>query len=71
MLLRKHRKSCRQCGEALWYGVKEEPTGWKVFYVCRNSAECGREWFVGRIPREGPDHLDEVFAEAQQMAPGI
>lgn len=68
---RKHCNSCRRCGETLWYGVKEEPAGWKVFYECHNYEDCGRERYVGRIPREHTEHLDDVFAQAQQMAPKI
>jgi len=68
---RKHRKSCRCCGETLWYGVKEESAGWKVFYACTNLEDCGREWYAGRIPRERIGHYDEVFVEAQKMASEI
>jgi len=60
-------RRCRWCGEPLWYGVKEEPSGWKVFYCCRSSDGCGRERMAGRIPRSSVDHLDQVYERAESM----
>jgi hypothetical protein len=51
--------------------VKEEPSGWKVFYACFDPEGCGREWYAGRISRDHIDHHDEVFAEAEEMASEI
>ena len=60
-------RQCRWCGERLWYGVKEEPSSWKVFYCCRSSNGCGRERMVGRVSRSSVDNLDEVYRRAKSM----
>lgn len=60
---------CPACGEPLWYGVKEESSGWKVFYVCESASGCGREFATGRIRLSTVDHRDEVYARAETMTP--
>jgi hypothetical protein len=60
-------RQCRWCGERLWYGLKEEPTGWKVYYFCRSPDGCSRERMIGRIPRSSVDHIDAVYRKAESM----
>ncbi len=68
MFFRQHPEAtCRLCNEGLWYGVKEEPTGWKVFYACKDG--CHREWMVGLVSRGEIEHVDEVFERAKEWAP--
>jgi len=68
MLLSEHDKvSCRRCGSTMWYGLKEEPTGWKVFYVCDPQTGCGSEWRIGRISRTNIESLDEAHRRAESM----
>jgi hypothetical protein len=68
--LRKHHdRACRWCDTRLWYGVKEESTGWKVFYVCHTADGCGREWYAGRIERKSIKNYDDVFDEAKALSP--
>jgi hypothetical protein len=70
MLLRKHPTAvCDLCNEPLWYGVKEEPTGWKVYYHCNSEDGCGKEWSVGRIARSDVENLDEVYSRAERRIP--
>jgi hypothetical protein len=68
-LKKHHNEVCWWCGTHLWYGVKQEPTGWKVFYECNGPNGCGREWCTGRIDRSGIHSTDEVFARAADMPP--
>lgn len=60
-------RQCEWCGEPLWYGLKEEPSGWKVYYSCLSEGGCGWERMVGRVSRTAVDHLDEVYREAAAM----
>jgi len=66
-LTRHHSQRCRWCGEPLWYGLAEEPSGWKVYYCCRSDDGCGRDRMVGRIPRSSVDHVDEAYRKAEVM----
>lgn len=67
MFFQEHQTAtCEWCGERLWYGVKEEARGWKVFYACREG--CHREWMAGRVSRIGIGHIDEVFERANENA---
>ena len=44
----KHESAtCPDCGTPLVYGLKEEPSGWKVYYECNNR--CGFERMTGRV----------------------
>lgn len=68
MLLSEHDiASCGRCGSTVWYGLKEEPTGWKVFYVCDPRAGCGSEWQMGRIRRGNVESMDEAHRRAESM----
>jgi hypothetical protein len=58
---------CARCGSNLCYVVKEEETGWKVFYECRPSSGCGKEWFVGRISLSQVEKQSEVYELASEM----
>jgi len=57
---------CPYCGSSLRYGVKEEPTAWKVLFECIDS-NCTGEFSAGRIPRSEVDHLDEVYERAEGL----
>lgn len=68
MFLREHETAaCRYCAESLWYGVKSETFGWKVYQVCDGADGCGRERMVGRISMANVDHRDEVSELAAKM----
>lgn len=54
---------CPECGEPLYFGTKEEASGWKVYYDC----ECGWERMVGRIAMSDVEHRDEVHERAREM----
>lgn len=70
MNLRKHPDEvCQWCKIPIWYGVKKEPTGWKVFYVCDGPDGCGREWYAGRIDQDDIRSDDEVFDRAADISP--
>ena len=55
---------CPRCGGDLRYGVKEEPSSWKVYFDCVTS-ECPWECFAGRVRRADVDHVDEVYEAAE------
>lgn len=68
MLLSEHdTASCDRCGSTVWYGLKEEPTGWKVFYVCNPRTGCGSEWNVGWVKRGNVESIDEAYQRAESM----
>ena len=68
VLLRKHPTAvCDYCDEPLWYGVKEEPTGWKVYSHCRGDDSCGKERSAGRISRADIESIDDVYARAERQ----
>ena len=56
---------CNQCKNRLWFGVKEEASGWKVVYSCCGDDGCGREWTMGIILRKEIEHIDEVYEKAR------
>jgi hypothetical protein len=59
------RASCPECGHLLYFGVKENPSVWKVYYECTDS--CGFHTMAGKVDRAGITHLDEVHERAQAM----
>ena len=58
--------TCRVCGRTVLYGVKEEPTGWKVFVECSHDG-CSLERTVGRISASAVDGPDAVYERAESM----
>jgi len=68
-LYRHESTTCRWCGKPLWYGLKEEASGWKVFYSCDPADGCGWERMTGRIPLSSVDHHDDVYERAESMIP--
>jgi len=69
MRLRKHEDAlCRRCRrKSVWYGLKEEATGWKVFCVCGREEQCGHEWKAGWIPTNGVDSKDEAYQRGEGL----
>ena len=63
---RKHdTATCPDCGEPLVFGLKEEASGWKVFYECDDR--CGFEQMTGWVKLSDIEHRDEVDARAHEM----
>jgi hypothetical protein len=63
--LKGHR--CRCCIGKVGTGVKEEPSGWKVYSVCLNeTSDCGAQR-VGTISRSSVTHMDEVSERAEKL----
>lgn len=68
MLSRKHPDArCPWCGSPLWFGLKSEPTGWKVQYDCTGSDGCGREYSPGRVSRFDTGDEDEAYRQAERL----
>ena len=57
--------TCPDCGVALMYCVKDEGSGWKVYYEC--SDRCGWERMAGRVKLVDIEHRDEVDDRACEM----
>ncbi len=69
MSLREHPEArCPYCGSPLSYGLKAEPTGWKVQYGCPTPGGCGREFAAGRIGRGTVENEDEAYERAEARA---
>lgn len=58
---------CLICNGVVGFGLKEEPTGWKVYRVCLESDENCRERRVGTVSRGTVDHYDDVVEQAEQL----
>ena len=56
--------NCPYCNQRLWFGVKEEGTGWSVYYEC---GECSFERMVGRISLADVDERCNVRTRAKRM----
>lgn len=56
--------TCPRCGGTLLYGLKEEPTLWKVYFECDG---CGREFLGGTVSCSAVDGTDDVHREAERM----
>lgn len=60
-------RDCYRCGAAVGVGLKEEPTGWKVYRVCTGAdSSCPTER-VGTIDRSDISTLDEVAQKAENL----
>ena len=57
--------TCPYCGSALVFGLKEEASGWKVYYQCNDR--CGFEQMAGWVKLSEIDHRDEVNERAREM----
>lgn len=65
MHLRRHESAeCPTCGSLLWYGLKEEATGWTVYYEC---SECTFEKRVGRVAMADVESRDDAVKWAEEM----
>jgi len=49
----------------LVFGLKEEASGWKVYYQC--NERCGFEQMAGWVKLSEIDHRDEVNERAREM----
>ncbi len=69
MFLREHPEArCPYCDSPLSYGLKAEPTVWKVVYACPAPIGCGREFSPGRISRAAIDDEDDAHDRAAALA---
>jgi len=60
-------RSCPRCGAAVGIGLKEEPTGWKVYRVCQAAERSCSTVRVGTVPREAVSHADDVVERAEAL----
>lgn len=60
--------ACPVCCARLWFGLKAEPNGWKVYYECD---ECRFEKLVGRVSIESVSGRDEAQMKAESMGKQI
>lgn len=68
MILNEHATArCPVCGSPLYYGVKREPTAWKVYYQCQQESGCGYETMAGRVPLGDVESVDGVYGRAEAM----
>lgn len=68
MLAVEHESAvCPDCESPLWYSLKHEASGWKVFYDCLADGGCGREWMVGRVALSRVSNRDEAYEQAASM----
>lgn len=58
---------CPRCATAVAIGIKEEPTGWKVYVICPSEETNCPEKMLGMIPRTDIDHADDVITEAERL----
>ena len=63
-LIQHETAECPQCSEPLYYGEKDEASGWKVYYEC---VECGWEQMAGWVKMSEVDHADEVDEKARSL----
>lgn len=67
-LARQHPDArCPYCATRLWYGLKEEPTGWKIRFTCPQPDGCGREFSPGRISKGDTGTEDEAYERAERV----
>lgn len=51
----------------MWYTLKEEPTGWKVIYLCDPADGCGYERRLGKVSMSEVDSIDDAYRRAVEM----
>lgn len=67
MHLRRHPSAvCDYCGSSLYYGLKAEQAGWKVFYECTDD-DCRPNTSVSFVPIRRVSGIDEVYEHAEQI----
>lgn len=65
MHLRRHETAeCPSCGSLLWYGLKAETAGWKVYYEC---VDCWFEKRVGRVVMADVESHNDAVKRALEM----
>lgn len=57
--------TCPDCAAPLYFGTKEEASGWKVYYECGDR--CGFERMAGWVLMSDVNHRDKVHERAQAM----
>lgn len=58
---------CFVCDGVVGLGLKEEPTGWKVYRVCLDGEGTCRDRRVGTVSRSSVDHYDDVIEKATRL----
>lgn len=58
---------CPLCGASVGVGLKEEPTGWKVYRVCLAEKRPCEATRVGSIARSSVSNLDDVAGRAEEL----
>jgi hypothetical protein len=67
LVRRLEEETCPRCGAIVGVGLKEEPTGWKVYRVClAEERPCGTTR-IGSIARSSVSDLDEVANRAEEL----
>lgn len=59
--------SCSHCFGKVGVGVKEEPSGWKVYAVCMEENRYCTTKRVGTISRSSVSHIDEMNERAEKL----
>ncbi len=59
---------CSRCGDRIFYGLKEESTGWKVVLECDPASGCGRGFPSGWIRLRDVDTFDDAYERAASIA---
>jgi hypothetical protein len=69
MFFRLHSDArCPRCRhQSVWYGLKEEATGWKVLCECGRKHACGHEWSAGWVSMSDVGTIDEASKMAEKL----
>jgi len=66
MLTTEHGEAtCPECNAPLYFGLKREATGWKVYYECDDH--CGFERMAGRVSLSKVGSREEAYDRAEAM----
>lgn len=57
---------CPRCGDRIGVGLKEEPTGWKVYAICLSDRPC-YDRRAGTVSRESVASMDDVETAADRL----